>query len=439
MWKVSFSIVMLIVLALCSANSEEVDFTQPLTLGQCIGIAIERSPNMKTANLDLISSGLSVKDAKAKYYPSINANAQYQFSNRVDFGFNEDNYDAQISASYQIWDHGKRKTSLNQAKASAKATQTEYDRTIQSLIFDVTNAYYNFLQSEKIIAVDEKLLEISKRNVEKAEEFLKNGKTTPADVASAKVQQSNDELALINAQNNQKLAQARLVNLMGLDKSISIKIQDDPDYELYLQSNLVKKEFSLDDSIIKAIQNRPELNSLRARLNIAELSLRQAQLDRFPVLTAEYNYNLLFGTGMPNRDEPIVDNSWNASARLSFPIFDGGISKRRQQNAEISVEQSKENIRSREQAIALEVQQEFFSFERTVKSLDIAKEQVDNATLSLDVTQGRYDQGMTIFLDVLSAQARYAQALINQVNAFYNYKIAEKSLKKVIGDLGIEE
>jgi outer membrane protein len=439
MWKKCFFIIILIALPICIANSEEGNTSAPLTLEQCIKIALEKSPSIKTANLDVKSSTFNVKDARAKYLPSINANGQYQFSDRIDFGFNENNYDAQISASYQIWDHGKRRTALKQAKANAEASQTDYETTKQGLIFDITDAYYSLLQAEKLISVDEKLLEISKRNVDKAKLFLEKGSSTPADVASAKVQQSNDELTLINAQNNFKLAQARLVNLMGLNNGTPIKIEDDPDYQLYMDSTLVKREISLEDSITKAIQNRPELNSQRLRLTVSEWSLKQAKLDRLPVLTAEYDYNLLFGVGSPNTESSSIDHNWNAVARFTFPIFDGGVSKRRQQNAEISVEQTKENIKGREQSIALEVQQEYFNFERATKSLDIAKEQVENATLSLDVTQGRYEQGMTIFLDVLSAQARYAQAITNQVKAFYDYKFAEKSMQKAVGELKIKE
>ncbi|MGB9597247.1 MAG: TolC family protein, partial [Candidatus Poribacteria bacterium] len=347
------------------------------------------------------------------------------------------NYNAQISASIKLWDHGKRRTALNQAKANERSTQSDYNRTQQDLIFNVTDAYYNLLQSEKLIDVYKKLLEISKSNVEKTKMFLEKGSATPADLASAKVQQASDELTLINAQNDFKLAKARLANIMGLDNGTLIEVQDDPDYEVYMKSSLIKHEFSLEDSIAKAVQNRPELISLRARLDSLEWSLKQARLDRFPVLSADYNYNLLFGGGTPPNSN--FDNSWNAVARLTFPIFDGGVSKHRQQKAEISIEQIKESIKDREQSIALEVQQQYFNFERAMKSLDIAKDQVENATLSLNVTQGRYEQGMTIFIDVLSAQARYSQAVTNQVKAFYNYKIAEKSLQKAIGDLRVSE
>jgi outer membrane protein len=433
MWKMCFFIILFIALPICIAISEDVDVSNPLTLEQCIKIALKQSPNIKTAELDLITSNNNVKDAKASFLPEINSNGQYQFSDTNNIGFEKSNYNAQISASYRLWDQGRRRTALKQARANEQSSKMDYSQTEQGLIFNITDAYYNLLQSEKLISVDEKLLEISKRNVEKAKLFLEKGQSTPADVASAKVQQASDELTLINSQNDLKLSQARLSTFMGLDKGKLIKVQDDPDYKNYMESSLIKREFSLDDSITKAIQNRPELNSLRSRLTSSEWSLKQSKFDRWPVLSADYNYNLLFGGGTPKDSN--IDNSWNAVARFTFPLFDGGVSKRRQQNAEINVQQTKESVKSREQSIALEVQQEYFNFERATKSLDIAKDQVENATLSLDVTQGRYDQGMTIFLDVLSAQARYAQSITNQVKAFYDYKIAEKSLQKAVGDL----
>ena len=98
-----------------------------------------------------------------------------------------------------------------------------------------------------------------------------------------------------------------------------------------------------------------------------------------------------------------------------------------------------EDITERKRSIALEVQQEYLNLERAKKSLDIAREQVRDATESLNVTQGRYEQNMVIFLEILSAQARYAQSLINQVRAFYDYKIAEKSLQVAMGTLQVED
>ena len=61
--------------------------------------------------------------------------------------------------------------------------------------------------------------------------------------------------------------------------------------------------------------------------------------------------------------------------------------------------------------------------------------QVEDARMSIDVAQGRYDQQMIILLELLDAQARYAQSRTNQVKAFYDYKVANRSLERAMGVL----
>jgi outer membrane protein len=391
------------------------------------------------AALDLKMAKLDVADARADYWPEIDATGQYRFSDIIDFGWERQNYDAGITASYTIWDHGRREASLAQTKASEKAVQSDCEKAKQDLIFDITGAYYDLLQAEKLIDVNQKLLDISKGNVERVAAFQETGRAIPSEVAAARVQQANDELALINAQNNLELARARLASLMGLDPGIPIEIQDDPDYTRYTDTSLIVPDLELEDSVARAIQKRPELGRLQARLTSLEWSLRLARFNRWPVVTAQYGYNVLLDDYLRDSDNFKRYRNWSAVARISFPIFDGGMSKRQERNREIAVQQMKEDISERERTIALEVQQAHLDVARAKKSLDIAREQVKDATESLNVTQGRYEQNIVIFLEVLSAQARYAQALINQVRAFYDYKIAEQALQKAIGILQVDD
>ena len=416
-----------------------VEISEPLTMNQCVKIALERSPTIRMADLDLRVAGLNVSDARANYLPEVNAIGQYRFSDLLDFGWERQNYDAQINASYNIWDHGRRKAELAQAKANERGAQSDHNRTEQSLIFSITAAYYNLLEAEKLIDVNEKLLEISKGNVDKVTAFQEAGRSVPADVAASRVQQANDELALINAQNNLELARARLASMMGLDPVTLVEIQDDPDYIIYVDTALIASEVSQEDSVAKAIENRPELERLKSRLSSLVWSLRLARLDRWPVITAEYNFNVLLDDYLRDRNVFKRYRSWSAVAKVSFPIFDAGGSKRRERSAAIAVRKMVEDTMEREREVALEVQQTYLDLERARKSLDIARKQVIDATESLNVTQGRYEQNMVIFLEILTAQARYAQSLINQVRAFYDYKIAEKALQRAMGILRVED
>ena len=447
MRKLIFAVVaVLIITPFSGGRGATIDISEQLTLNQCIKLALEQSPSMRMAALDLKTAEFDVADARSNYWPQINASGQYRFSEEIDFGWERQNYDASLNASYTLWDHGRREAGLAQARLSERRVQSDYENSKQSLIYSVTEAYYALLEAEKLIDVNDKLLEISEGNVEKVTAFQEAGRSIPADVAAARVQQANDELAIINAQNNLELARARLASLMGLDPGTPIGVVDEdaalvsPDADrIFALPVLLMQEVSLEDSLAEAMEKRPEMVRLRISLASLEWSLKLARLDRWPVITAEYGYNVQVDDYLRDRDNFKEYRDWSAVARVSFPIFDGGVSKRREESAEIALQQMEESMSERERSIKLEVQQAYLNLERAKKSLEIAKEQVIDATESLNVTQGRYEQTMVIFLEVLSAQARYAQALTNQVRAFYDLKITQKALEKAVGTLKVED
>ena len=101
----------------------------------------------------------------------------------------------------------------------------------------------------------------------------------------------------------------------------------------------------------------------------------------------------------------------------------------------MQLEQTREDASDLERSIALAVRQSYLSLQRSEKAVDISKKQVTNAQLSLEVIQGRFDVGQAILLELLDAQTSYAQALTNEVNAFYDYKIAQARLQDAMGVL----
>jgi outer membrane protein len=413
-----------------------IDFSQPLTLKQCIDIALKESPTMKVAQINLTQQDMNIQDARANYLPEIGVSGSYMFSDKIDFGWEKDNYNSSLDASYVIWDHGQRKSTLEQAKASKTAQYSSYRRTTQSLVFDLIMAYYSLLEAEKIIAVDEQLLEISKQNVEKIRVYIELGSAIEADLATARVQQANNELTLINDLNNLEITRANLAVIMGLDPEVLIKVIDDPDYEVYVKSGLIETEqVSIEDMRSKSMASRPELAELEASKKILELAAKLAKLERWPKLSADSSFNLMLDDYLRERKAIKNYKSWDLMARVTFPLFDGGRSMRTVKKAELALDKINENQAELKQSIALEVRQAYLDFERSKKSLEITAVQVEDAKMSLDVTQGRYDLKEATLFELLDIQARYAGALINRVRAFYDYKISRRSLEKAMGVL----
>jgi len=363
MWKILF-VILVVMIAVPINEAPGVDNTdnsdwqlgttdasEPLTLNQCIKIALEQSSSIRIANLNLQSAKLDLDDARSSYLPEVGVSGQYRFSDEIDFGWEQQNYDAQIDAGYILWDHGRREAGLAQAKASLTAVQSDYTRAEQNLIFNIAAVYYDLLEAGKLIDVNERLLEISRGNVEKAMNFLRAERGIPADVAAARVEQANDELALINVQNNLELTRAELASRMGLHPRTPIEVVDIE--ETPALSGLT--EVPLEDSMARAVKHRPELSRLRASATTLDWSLKLAVLDRWPVILAEYDHSVFLDDYLCDRENFKRHSNWSAMVRFSFPIFDGGTSRRREQNAEIAILQIEESIDERERTVMLEV------------------------------------------------------------------------------------
>jgi len=416
--------------------AEEINLSQPLNLKQCVNIALEKSSDIKNAKLNLAIDELQIKDAWSNYFPQISVDGRYSFSDKVDFGFEKENYNATVTGRYTFWDHGQREINLKRAKVDKYATQSRYKQTKQRLISNVIQKYYNLLKTQKLVEVDKRLLEQSRENTEMVRALREAGRSIEADVAAAEVREANNELNLINDQNALEIHRADLATLMGLDPGTLVDILDDPDYERYTQTGWIdRQKMSIEEAIENALENRPELKEFDAIIKSLECGLTLAKLQRWPKLTAEYDYNVNLDDYLRERENFKEFSSWEAIAVLSFPLFDGGTAKRQVEKAEIQLKQTRENIDELRQNIAFEVRQAYLNLKRSKKALTISQKQVRNAQLSLEVTEGRFEQGMNILLELLEAQTTYAQALTNQVRSFYDYKIAKSALQDAMGKL----
>lgn len=414
----------------------EVDLSQPLTLEQCIQIGLETSTSMRNARLNLAIQELSVKNARARYFPQIFSNGNYDFSDRVEFGFEPENYNLGLRGQYTIWDNGQREGSFAQAKESLSATVSRNQRITQDLILDITVAYYDVLKRQELVKVSEQILTRSQENTQRTRDYVTAGTLIPADVATAELREANDQLSLLNNNNSLQIAYATLPRLLGLDPGVLLTVSLDESYQLYQERGTIERiEMSVEEAIQIAINSRPEFQERQAQIKSQEWSLTLARLQRWPRLNADVDYNVNLDDYLRERENFSDFRSWSAGVSLNFTLFDGGVLGNRVKTLKMQLEQSRENASDLERSVALAVRQNYLSLKRSEAAVDISKKQVINAQLSLDVIQGRFDVGKAILLELLDAQTSYAQALTNEVNVFYDYKIAQTRLQDAMGVL----
>jgi outer membrane protein TolC len=415
---------------------EEMNLSQPLTLEQCIQVGLEKATSMRNARLSLAIQELRIKNARAVYFPQIFATGSYDFSDQIDFGFEPENYNLGLRGQYTIWDNGQREAGFAQAKENLNATVSRNEAIKQGLILDITQAYYDVLQSQELVNVSEQILARSQENTRRTRDFVEAGSLIPADIATAEVREANDQLSLINNQNSLQIAKATLPRLLGLDPAVLLTVAVDESYQLYQDRGTIERvDRPIEEAIQIALDNRPEFQELQAQLKVQEWSLTLAKLQRWPRLNADTSYDVNLDDYLRERENFSDFRSWSAGVSLNFTLFDGGILSNRVKELNMQLEQTREDASDLERSVALAVRQAYLNLKRSEASVDISKTQVTNAQLSLDVIQGRFDVDKAILLELLDAQTSFAQALTNQVNTFYDYKIAQSRLQDAMGVL----
>ena len=407
------------------------DLSQPLTLRQCIAIAKKNSSDIKNAQISEQIEELRVKNAQALYYPDLLLNGGYSASKQIDFGFERNNYSFGVTGRYTIWDHGQRNIGLLQARENKNLVGIQNDQVRQNLVFQVTQAYYEVLKAQELVKVDRQNLDRSRENRERVEAYVEAGIQIEADIATAQVREANSELALLNDQNQLDIALANLPRIMGLNPATRIRVVEnkEPKNEVEIA------DISLDEAINHAIKVRPEFMVGKSNVKQTEYALRLTKLNRYPKLNAQYNHDFNLDDYFDDSEDLGHLRYWRFAATLDFPIFDGGVTKRRVDELELQLDRTREDLEDLKRSVALEVQQAYLNLIRAAKSVEISGAQVRDARLSLNVIRERFIQELAILIELLDAQTVFASALTSQVRIFYDYQIARASLQKVLGDL----
>lgn len=425
---------MLSVSAVFAQEDQLPDLSAPLTLEDCLEIGLDYASSIRTSNLSVESAGLQVDDAQATYLPGIRTAGSYLANDRNEFDFERDNFDWAVTADYTIWDHGRRRISLDQARESRDTAEARLDRTRQDLVLRIVRAYYGILEAKTLVAFDIAQLELSQGNTDQVRAFMEVGRRIEADVAAAEVRVASDELSLLNDQNALAFSYANLPTVLGFDPDTSMEIADDREFPVYRQTTqFAEYSKTLEETIDLALRQRPEIRESELGLRMLALSRDRAYLERLPVVTAQVNYGVDLDDYLHERENFKDFRSWDASARVTFPIFDGGQTRRQLERADLDIARSEEQHEELKRSLSLDVTQSYLNLTEAEKRLRISAVQVRNAQLSLDVTTERFRQELAIPLELFDAQTQFALANTTQIRAFYGYKIAQHALDRAIG------
>jgi outer membrane protein TolC len=331
---------------------------------------------------------------------------------------------------------------------------TDLEKTIADVIYAVEEAYWNLVYSQENLKVMQQSLKLAQDLLAKNQRAVEVGTLAPIEILSAQAEVATREADILSAEAEVKNNEDRLrtiVNLPEEEMRLALPIQpvDTPKFQ--------ERQVNVDEALLTAMQNRPELKSLKIDLNTQDLNLGFAKNQLLPRLDLQASYyspgvsgdlivykddNPLTGEilyKIPGSSKDAVKdsfnfkyNNWAVGLTLDIPL-NTIFSRASVAQAKLNLEQAMLRLKNQEQIIYLEIRNGVRSVEmnyKRVQSYRVARELAEKKLLA---EEEKLKVGLSTNFIVLTYQRDLSNARIAELRSIVDYVISEASLEKATG------
>jgi outer membrane protein len=419
-----------------------------VSLQQAIAIGFARSPSLANARADVAVQAAAVRLERAGLLPSFSGNSALSYTHdqsggsvttgtgtgttaatATDFGpYSSYNASFGLSLSQLIYDGGKIAASVESAKSTEASTVDTYKRDLQTVAYNVANAYYAYLAAERTTQVDLETVreDVVQENLVRAQ--VRAGTAARADIATTELPTAQARLAVIRAQGAELSAEATFMNAMGLDANDKVQpIDDAPVFTSAPVTSIPVPSYAV--AVRRALSLRPDYDAQVQTIASTRYSLRAASLGLFPTLSASGSAN----DTSSQKNVSAFRNNATAELSLNIPIYDQGVTAANVANYRAQLAGATANLQSTALAIQLNVKQALANLVAASAALTETQQEYATAVVNLQSTQAQYRAGVTTLPLLLNAQVQLTQALTDQVTAVYTLRENEQAYLYAVG------
>ncbi|UKO97916.1 TolC family protein [Nostoc sp. UHCC 0870] len=417
---------------------------QPITLAQALEIARRNNRDLQVSLLELERSQAVLKEAQAALYPSLSissditrsqsASAQLQDEARRKQGLisNSDepgtSFNGQAELTYDIYTSGRRDASIKEAEERIRLSELAVESQSEDIQRNVSREYYDLQEADERVRIAQSAVENSQASLRDAQALERAGVGTRFDVLRSEVNLANARQELTNALSRQQISRRTLATRLSLPQVVNISTAD----PVKAASAWNR---SLEESIVLAYKNRPELQQQLAQRNISEQQRRQALANLGPQVQLVANYNLLdqFDDGIS------VTDGYSFGVRASLNLFDGGAARARAAQARKNISIAETQFAEQRNQIRFQVEQAFFTQQANLENVQTANTALQQAQESLRLARLRFQAGVGTQTDVINAENELTRAEGNRITAILDYNRALADLRRSVTSRALPE
>ncbi|MCK9291797.1 MAG: TolC family protein [Bacteroidales bacterium] len=421
------------------------------TLEECVLYALEHNIQIQQSKLEVDIRELKQTESKLSLLPSLNSGLTHSFGwgRSVDMAtYQYVNTQTQssyfnLSSDLALFSGFQKLNTIKQRRADYLAAKYGSDKMQNDISLTVAGYYLQILFSKELVNNARSQSAVTKQQMERTQKLVEAGTLARGSLLEIQAQDANEEVAIVQAENQLKLAYLDLLQLLELEAETPFEIEI-PELSVSSEPSLLPVQYIYN----KAMEIMPEIKNAEMNFESSTRALAIAKGSRSPdlSLSAALGTNYSDQIRMSNNpldpdyervkdfNNQLRDNrSTTLSIRLSIPIFNAyqissyiGQSRLGLLNAGYTLDLAKNTLRKNVEtayADALAAHSTYKAREKSMISL----------TEAFHYTEQRFNLGMVNAVDYNLAKNQLSTAESELLSSKYDYLFKLKILDFYMG------
>ena len=427
-------------LALVLACTGTVRAQERWSLKRCIDHAIEHNINIRQAANQAEQSRVEVNTAKWARLPSLNGSANQSWSwgrsqtavadeetgeyNTVYVNTKNNNTSFSLSTGIPLFTGLQLPNQHALAKLNLKASLADLAKAKEDIAINIASLYLQVLFNIELHDVALGQADLSREQLKRIEALAREGKAAPAEVAEAKARVAQDELQVVQADNNYRLALLDLAQLIELDTPEGFQVEEPAD-------EVTDAPLTPPDEIYQmALAGKPVIQAAKYRLEGSLHSIRIAQSAYYPQLSLNGSLGTsYYSTINRSFSQQMQDNfSKYVGFSLSVPLFNRLATRNRVRTARLQRENYALQLDDAKKTLYKEIQQAWYNAAAAISKYHSSRAATKASDESFLLTKKKYECGQANAVEYNEARQNLVKARSDELQAKYEYLFRVKIL-----------
>ncbi|MCU7552800.1 TolC family protein [Chitinophagaceae bacterium LB-8] len=290
---------------------------------------------------------------------------------------------------------------IESAKFLEEAVRMDEENDRQGIILNTIAAYINLYKANAAAKLVEENLVQSRQRDTDFSNLEKNGLLARNDLLKAQLETSNQELVLVDAENDIKLAMVNMNLMLGLPESTILN----------LDSNSLRKPGeikTIEEYEQLASQNRSDVKAMDYRLKAANTNVKVAKGDYYPGVALTGGY---IAADIPKF--LVVSNALNIGVGVKYSVSSLWKTSSKVQQAKARVHQLEANEAMLNDQIHLSINKAYQDYLSGLKKIEVYNKALEQATENYRINKNKYNNNLLTLTDLLDADVAQLRAKMN--------------------------